>query len=559
MQLLKNLSITKKLMLLVLTAVALALLLSHTAFIISDIRIARDSVVRQLSALAVVLGSNTEAALKFDDSDSAQGVLSSLRRQPMVEAACIYDADGKVFASFSADGAPAAFPTAPAIGYRFGASGHLEVAEKIVANGDFLGVIYFHANLSSVRLQVIEQLWIAAAVMLASFIAAFLLASRLQGAISGPILALAETAQRVSVEEDYSIRVEKIGNDELGTLFDEFNHMLQRVESNKHALQQAHNELEHRVAERTQQLLDANRELSKEVVERRAAEKKLEDVHQELLTSARRAGMAEIATGVLHNVGNVLNSVNVSAITITDRLRSSKRSQLDSLVTLFDSHRDDLGDFVSDDKVGKQIPAFLKLLTDQLRAEEEALQDEARSLVANVEHIKTIVSTQQSYAGVSGVIQLTDVNALLDDAVRLNSSSFERHSIEVVRDYAELPQLLLDRQRLMQIMINLVKNAKESLMEQLEAHRRLTLRTHGENDRLIIQVIDTGVGIKADNLTRIFSHGFTTKQSGHGFGLHSCANSAAQMNGSLSAQSDGHTAGATFTLNLPLMPQTVCV
>ncbi len=169
------------------------------------------------------------------------------------------------------------------------------------------------------------------------------------------------------------------------------------------------------------------------------------------------------------------------------------------------------------------------------------------------------MSTQQSYAGVSGVILPTDVNALLDDALRLNSSSFERHSIEIVRDYADLPLMLVDKQRLMQIVINLVKNARESLIEQKQIQRRLTLRTSAENDRLIIQVCDTGIGIKADNLTRIFSHGFTTKKSGHGFGLHSCANSAAQMNGSLSAQSDGFLAGATFTLNLPLTSQAVCV
>ncbi len=366
MQLLRNLSITRKLMLLVLTAVAVALLLSHSAFVISEIRTARVSVVRQLSALAVVLGSNSEAALKFDDNESAQGVLSSLRRQPMVEAACIYDADGKVFASFSADEAATDFPTSPTIGYRFAANGYLEVAEKIVANGDYLGVIYFRAVLTSVREQVIEQLWIAAAVMLASFVAAFLLASRLQGTISGPILALAETAQRISAERNYSIRVQKIGNDELGTLYDEFNHMLERVESNEQALQRAHSELEHRVSERTQQLSEANRDLSNEVVERRTAEKKLEDLHQELLASVRCAGMAEIATGVLHNVGNVLNSVNVSAITLTDRLRSSKRRQLDSLVTLIDSHRDDLGNFFAHNDKGRQIPAFLKLLTDQL-------------------------------------------------------------------------------------------------------------------------------------------------------------------------------------------------
>jgi C4-dicarboxylate-specific signal transduction histidine kinase len=177
--------------------------------------------------------------------------------------------------------------------------------------------------------------------------------------------------------------------------------------------------------------------------------------------------------------------------------------------------------------------------------------------MANVDHIKTIVSTQQTYAGVSGVIQSTDVNALLDDAIRMDSSSFERHEVTVIRDYAALPPILVDKQRVLQIVINLVKNAKEALMEQREKQRVLTLRTRVENDRLVIQVSDTGAGIKSENLTQMFTHGFTTKKTGHGFGLHSCANAATEMNGCLTVHSDGDMAGATFTLSLPLSPAMV--
>jgi two-component system, NtrC family, sensor kinase len=560
MHMLRNVSITKKLMLLVLAAVALALALSHSAFIYNDVKSAHSSLARQLSALAAVLGSNSEAALTFDDSDSAQQILASLRRQPTVESACIYDAEGKVFASYSADGLrEQSLPMAPPdAGHRFTDDSYLDVSEEIRAGGERIGVIYLHAALSSVHQELAEHLALVAVIMMVSFLAALLLASRLQRTISAPILALGAAAQRVAADNDYSIRVEKIGNDELGSLYDEFNSMLEQIESSKRALQQAHDDLERRVTERTRQLSEVNKDLSIEVTERRRTEKKLEEVHQELLTSARRAGMAEIATGVLHNVGNVLNSVNVSANTLNERLRASKRNQLDRLVTLLDAHRDDLGEFVSRDDKGRQIPAFLKILTEQLRTDEETLLEETRALIANVDHIKTIVSTQQAYAGVSGVIQSTDVNELLGDAIRLNSSSFERHEVTVIRDYAELPPIMIDKQRVLQIVINLVKNAKESLMEQREKQRQLTLRTRVENDRLVIQVSDTGVGIKPEDLTKIFSHGFTTKKTGHGFGLHSCANAATEMNGCLTATSDGLMTGATFTLSLPLTPGSVC-
>jgi signal transduction histidine kinase len=560
MHILRNVSITKKLMLLVVASVALALAMSHAVFIYNDISFAHSSLVRQLSALAEVLGSNTEAALTFDDSDTANQILTSLRLQPTVESACIFDADGNVFASYFAAGQTGqSLPaTLPSSGHRFTDDGYLDVAEEIYAGSEKIGVIYVHAALNSVREELFEHFTLVALVMIVSFVTAFLLASRMQRTISAPILALGEAAQRVAAENNYSIRVMKAGNDELGALYDEFNRMLEQIESSKQALQQAHDDLELRVAERTRQLSEANRELSVEVAERRRAEKELEEVHQELLVSARRAGMAEIATGVLHNVGNVLNSVNVSANTLNERLRGSKRSQLERLVTLLDAHNDDLGDFISQDAKGKQVPVFLKTLSDQLRTDEEALLEETNALLANVEHIKTIVSTQQAYAGVSGVIQPTDVNELLGDAVRLNSSSFERHDVTVVRDCADLPLVLIDKQRVLQIVINLVKNAKEALLEQREKQRQLILRSRTDNDRLIIQVSDTGLGIKPEHLTQIFSHGFTTKKTGHGFGLHSCANAATEMNGCLTAHSDGYMTGATFTLSLPLTPAAVC-
>jgi C4-dicarboxylate-specific signal transduction histidine kinase len=558
MKVLNNAPISRKLTMLVVAAVTVALALCCMAFVIDHVYYMRAAMVRQLTALAEVLGSNTTAAVTFDDSDSAGQILESLKLQPMVESACIYDAAGDVFATFSADGSEPQFPPIPRqVGHQFTAGGFLDVSQRLVANEESIGTIYLHASLDEIRNEFMNYAVIVILVMIVSFAAAYFLASRLQHAISGPILALARTAERISIDKNYSIRVQKVSDDELGVLYDSFNRMLEQVQMGKHQLQEAHNKLELRVAERTRQLSDTNHELSQEVAERRKTEQELERVHREFVEAARRAGMAEIASGVLHNVGNVLNSVNVSAATLANQLKTSKRSQLDRLVAMLEEHAADVGQFLTEDEKGKQIPNFLKLLTGQLKSEEQALLAETGSLTKNIEHIKAIIATQQSYAGTSGVVEPMDINTLFEDAVKLNSASFARHHITVQRELAQLPPVLVDKQRLLQIVINLVKNAKESLLEQPDRERVLTIRTRVDADWLVIEVHDTGVGIEKENLTRVFSHGFTTKKSGHGFGLHSCANSAAEMDGLLSVHSEGRSQGATFTLKLPYTPANV--
>jgi two-component system, NtrC family, sensor kinase len=547
----KNISIKKKLMVLVMLVVVTAMSLSGTALVIHDVRKMEVDMVRQLSMLADVLGSNTTAALTFDDEHTAAELLGSLRAQPMITAAVLFDKNGSVFASYPAGSAPEDLKEPSQLGYHYIGSS-LQITTSIIQNRERIGTICVRGNTDVIRHQLIGYTTIVGVVMLVSLTAAYLLASRLQGVISKPILALAQTALQISQNSDYSIRVVRTGNDELGILYDEFNRMLEQVESGKQELQEAHGKLEARVERRTQELSDANRELSKEVAERRRTEKELERVHAELVAAARRAGMAEIATGVLHNVGNVLNSVNISAEMLANRLRLSKRSNLGRIVMMLEEHALDLGEFLTRDEKGKQIPTFLKVLAEHLDVEEQSMMEESHSLTRNVEHIKTIVSTQQSYAGISGVVEPIEVSALLDDAMRLESASFERHRIRVVRKYADLPTVLMDKQRLLQIVVNLIKNAKESLGEREESERVLTIESKAVDDRLIIDVSDTGVGIQQNNMTRIFSHGFTTKAKGHGFGLHRCANAATEIGGSLTAHSDGALQGATFTLNLPM-------
>ncbi len=287
------------------------------------------------------------------------------------------------------------------------------------------------------------------------------------------------------------------------------------------------------------------------VFERLRAKDEFAQLSAQLVAASRQAGMAEIATGVLHNVGNVLNSVNLSASLILDRIAQSKVARLAQAVELLRAHPDDLAAFLTTDPRGKLLPQFFEAVAKELGQEQVALRQEAQSLLENVDHVKQIVAMQQSYVTVSGTRETLVVSELLDDALRMSNASLESRQIELVREFAEVPRVVADRHKALQILVNLLTNARQAL-ESRPADRRIVLRIRPGDHCVRIEVVDNGAGIAAENLTKIFRHGFTTKKTGHGFGLHSCANAAKEMGGSLGAHSDGPGSGATFALELPL-------
>ena len=289
-----------------------------------------------------------------------------------------------------------------------------------------------------------------------------------------------------------------------------------------------------------------------DITEKKKAEAQLEKAHQQLVETSRQAGMAEVATAVLHNVGNVLNSVNVSASLVTDTIRQSKLPGLTKAVTLM-GEQADLGQFLSSNPKGAQLPDYLSRLAKHLGSEQILMMNELNSLSKNIEHIKDIVSMQQAYAKVSGVVESVSPMDLVEDALRMNAGGLARHDVQVVREYGDLPKVLVEKQKVLQVLVNLIGNAKHAMDDAAPSVKQLTLRTGmNGNNHFKIAVIDNGVGIPAENLTRIFAHGFTTKKTGHGFGLHSGALAAKEMGGALRVHSDGPGKGATFTLELPL-------
>jgi PAS domain S-box-containing protein len=288
-----------------------------------------------------------------------------------------------------------------------------------------------------------------------------------------------------------------------------------------------------------------------DITERRLADQELEEVHKQLLVASRQAGMAEVATNVLHNVGNVLNSVNVSASLVAERIKKSKCAGLTRVATLLSSHAD-LAAFLGSAH-GRQLPTYLQELSQELLDERDASVAELSALRANVEHIKEIVAMQQGYAKRGGVSDTLDIRALAEDSLRMNEGAFSRHGVTVVRDFAEVPLIQVDKHKVLQILVNVIRNAKYACAERAGGEKRVTVRIRATPSSITVAVIDTGIGIPAENIERIFNHGFTTRVDGHGFGLHSSALAARELGGTLYASSAGTGKGATFTLTLPLV------
>jgi len=287
-----------------------------------------------------------------------------------------------------------------------------------------------------------------------------------------------------------------------------------------------------------------------DITERRLAEEELEEVHKQLLIASRQAGMAEVATNVLHNVGNVLNSVNVAASLVAERIKKSKCAGLERVATLLSSQAD-LAAFLGSAQ-GRHLPTYLQELSAELLDERDASVAELAALRANVEHIKEIVAMQQGYAKRGGLTDTLDIRVLTEDSLRMNEGAFSRHGVTVVRDFAEVPLIQVDKHKVLQILVNVIRNAKYACAEMEGGEKRVTVRIRATPSSITVAVIDTGIGIAPENLERIFIHGFTTRADGHGFGLHSSALAARELGGTLYASSPGRGKGATFTLTLPL-------
>jgi PAS domain S-box-containing protein len=297
--------------------------------------------------------------------------------------------------------------------------------------------------------------------------------------------------------------------------------------------------------------------IARDITERKQAERRLIEslerlnrTQRQLIEASHKAGMAEVASSVLHNVGNVLNSVNVSAGAAREIVEGSRAGGLSKAVKLLREHEADLGRFLGEDPKGKKVLDFLERLSEALREESTQLHDELDSLQKNIDHIKVIVAMQQSHArSHTGITERFAPADVIEDALKM--VGVWAGGIELVRHFSELPEVEADRHKLLQILTNLFSNARQALTDAPQKTVTVRLLTRPP-DRFVIEVEDSGMGITEETLKKIFQHGFTTRKEGHGFGLHSSALAAKSMGGSVAAFSAGPGRGARFVVDLPV-------
>jgi len=304
------------------------------------------------------------------------------------------------------------------------------------------------------------------------------------------------------------------------------------------------------------ELQASNQQLDENLRQLRDTQHELVASGKRLTEASRRAGMADIATGVLHNVGNVLNSINVSSETLLSGLRALRVQGVSRAASLLEQNSTDLAGFFGDRERGAKLPEYLTELGEHLVRERDCLITELTTLLGHVEHVKAIVSKQQTYAMSFDASQRCSVQELIDDAISLTEHSLSKRGIVISREYQAVGEIVVDRHKVLQILVNLLKNAQDALLTSNEPDKRISARlARLENGNVQITISDNGMGIATENLGRLFAFGFTTKEGGHGFGLHACAMAAEELNGVIRVHSDGPGRGASFALELPPRPR----
>ncbi len=524
-----------KLRLVILATCIVALLVACVVLFAVQFYFFRKDNERDLTAWASTYALTTSPATEFEDAAKASQLLSGLSTKAHIQGAQIRLESGEILATYKALGHYLEkTPLPEKLTYWRDGTDAICAVPILGKEKNRVGAFYLVSDYATPAARLVNlYLAIFCAVSALAACVGLLVSNWLAQVITRPLQYLATTVGQIAGSNNYSLRAEKTAEDEVGAFTDSFNKMIGRIE-------------------------DRDAALRHEIAERERAEKELQTMHLQLLDASRQAGMAEVATGVLHNVGNVLNSVNVSASLVAEKLNIHRLNNLVRTADLLREKNGSVADFLTHDPRGKLIPGYLAELSKHLVSERQDALVELELLTKNIEHIKEIVSMQQNYASVAGLVEQMPTDALLEDALRMTTGSLQRHHIDVVRDFTPCPPILAERHKVLQILVNLMRNAKHSMDETSQSNKTLTLRIHESAPGFVaITIRDNGVGIPAENLTKIFAHGFTTRKDGHGFGLHSAALAAQQMGGRLDASSDGTGKGATFTLELPLAKKEV--
>ncbi len=496
------------------------------ALLVTHISQFKAKLSQSFQATSRIIASNAAASLAFEDRVAAHELLTSLVNDPSITAAALYNKAGASFVSYG--NTP---PLVPATAMHDGFS-------TVLVNVDYKGEAYGQLLLISrypTELRRTVTVWISIYIggFVLAAILALLIAARFQRAVATPLRSLAAIAEEVTSGRNYAARVMPDGPNEVVGLARAFNTMLEEIGRRDAALARQ---------------LEA---LRKEVGEREAAEQRLVENNREMMRLSREAGMNEVATGVLHNIGNALNSINVSTELALTHVNAQAHATAVALNNFFQNPPENAAPVFTAHPLAPDVRAFAASLAalsvDQL---EEAGQ-ELVALRTSVAHLKDIVSRQQSLAKNVPLAEPFDVRDAVRDALVLTKNDVQAIDLRIESTEPGRVDVLADRSSVVQILINLITNAGVAMTEVPPDQKHLLIKIGPPCGKHVpVAVVDTGCGIASHQLVSIFSYGFTTRREGHGFGLHNSANIARLNGGSLNVTSDGPGTGATFTLHL---------
>ncbi len=267
------------------------------------------------------------------------------------------------------------------------------------------------------------------------------------------------------------------------------------------------------------------------------------------LKNAHYTGMTEVATGIIHNIGNLINGVNIGLETLKQCLRLSKLSGLQKATDMLRANQNRMSEFLATDPKGKALIEYIIQITGTLKSESVTAEQEVGSMLTKLNVIKEVIHGQQDYAHGKGLVEKVDVRKVVEESIQIQMASLQRHEIEIKTNFTDIDPVSLQRNKLVHILINLLTNAKDALKSPQQKEKIVMVTIGKTKDNFpFVKITDNGPGIPTENLDKIFAHGFTTKPDGHGFGLHFCANAMTEMGGQLIVENQSDSSGATFTL-----------
>lgn len=279
----------------------------------------------------------------------------------------------------------------------------------------------------------------------------------------------------------------------------------------------------------------------------------------ELRALTTQAEVSKVANGLIHNLGNLFNSINISTQALVEVVRDSKIPELLKANRLFLKNLDNIGDYVTKDPAGRYLPEFYRTVGDFLKEDLEKLNTELGDIAEKVAFIKEMISTQQDYAKSETVTRKLALNDVVDRALQIELPSMTKRGIRIEKHYQARYFVYGIKSKVLHVFLNLFKNAKEAMTgsDHEDSFLRIEISELPEHKVQVI-VTDNGAGIDVANIDKMFSYGFTTKADGHGFGLYTSAEAMRQLGGSISVESDGPGHGARFRLVFPaFMPTRV--